>query len=82
MRQAGFQAIKTFGQDGEPYSLYGKRLNVVGSKIRTSGSAPLWPRACRTGGAIPILPQMIGAIQQSQSALAHAQTERRGIRLR
>jgi hypothetical protein len=32
MRQAGFQSINTFGQDGEPYSLYGRRLIMVGSK--------------------------------------------------
>jgi ubiquinone/menaquinone biosynthesis C-methylase UbiE len=32
MRRAGFQSIKTFGQDGEAYSLYGKRLILVGSK--------------------------------------------------
>ena len=32
MRRAGFQSIKTFGQDGESYSLYGKRLIMVGSK--------------------------------------------------
>ena len=33
MRRAGFQSINTFGQDGEPSSLYGRRLIVVGSKI-------------------------------------------------
>ena len=33
MRRAGFQSVTTFGQDGEPYSLYGKRLVVVASKV-------------------------------------------------
>lgn len=33
MRRVGFESIKTFGQDGEPYSLYGRRLIVVGSKM-------------------------------------------------
>jgi SAM-dependent methyltransferase len=33
MRRTGFQSINTFGQDGEPYSLSGRRLIVVRSKI-------------------------------------------------
>jgi hypothetical protein len=32
MHRVGFQSIKTFGRDGEPYSLCGKRLIMVGSK--------------------------------------------------
>jgi hypothetical protein len=33
MRRAGFQSVQAFGQDGEAYSLYGKRLILVASKV-------------------------------------------------